>query len=133
MRDRNLPLRFLKGDLQLFLFKQMYRKVQMCKTLFPRLQIDSEEIDVSVNNTGISGGMDNGLELAEELWREVADIKLRDLENTDISFIKIVHTEKANQPISCWYIGYFQAPYRGLFAYEICRPAYERSKIRFHR
>ena len=33
-------------------------------------------IDVLVNNAGISGGMDNGLEVDEALWKKVIDINL---------------------------------------------------------
>jgi len=34
------------------------------------------KIDVLVNNAGISGGMDNGIEITDELWRKVIDINL---------------------------------------------------------
>ena len=35
-----------------------------------------DRIDVLVNNAGISGGMDNGLEVDEALWKKVIDINL---------------------------------------------------------
>jgi len=35
-----------------------------------------KRIDVLINNAGISGGMDNGLEVDDELWRKVIDINL---------------------------------------------------------
>ncbi len=34
------------------------------------------KIDVLINNAGISGGMDNGIEIEDDLWRKVIDINL---------------------------------------------------------